>query len=230
MPAGYDTMFKNKILKAAILYLIVGLTACSQESAPTTEEKKPEYEGIIMAIGDSLTEGFGIDESLSYPALLERKLFAEGFRYQVINAGISGETSSGALSRIKWALTTKPDIVILVTGANDGLRGIDPGLVKSNITQMIQMLKDRDVIVVLGGMQMVQNLGQNYTDAFSEIYPQIAREQEIIYIPFFLAGTAGAPELNQADGIHPTAEGYQIIVNNIYPYVLEAIEIHRTRS
>ena len=148
----------------------------------------------------------------------------------MINAGVSGETSSGARSRLKWALTLKPDIVILVTGANDGLRGIAPDLVKSNIDAIIELLKQNEIIVVLGGMQMVHNLGQDYTAAFSNMYSQIAQSRDIILIPFFLAGVGANPRLNQSDGIHPTAEGYRVIVENIYPYVIEAIQIHKDRS
>jgi acyl-CoA thioesterase-1 len=222
-------MPKTILITLVIPILSIALIGCSQESTPTLEEKAPEYVGTIMAVGDSLTEGLGVDESSAYPAVLERKLAADGHHYQVINAGISGETSSGTLSRMKWALTAKPDIVILVTGANDGLRGIAPNLIESNIRQIIQMLKDQGVIIVMAGLKMVQNLGQTYTDAFAKIYPQIAENQDIIFMPFFLEGIAAEPGLNQADGIHPTAQGYKIIVDNIYPYVLEAIKAHQTQ-
>jgi len=179
-----------------------------------------------VAVGDSLTEGLGVEEELAYPALLEEKLRQQGYRYQVVNAGNSGETSSGTLSRIKWVLTLNPDIVILVIGANDGFRGIDPGLIKSNIVAIIKTLKEKNVIVVLGGMQIVQNLGRDYTGAFAEIYPEIARSEDVLLIPFFLADVAADRELNQADGIHPNAEGYRRIVDTVYPYVTEAIKIH----
>ena len=148
----------------------------------------------------------------------------------MINAGVSGETSSGARSRLKWALTLKPDIVILVTGANDGLRGIAPDLIKSNLDAIVDLLKQNEIIVVLGGMQMVQNLGHDYTVAFSNIYSQIAQSHDIILIPFFLDGVGGNPRLNQADGIHPTADGYRVIVENIYPYVVKATQIHKERT
>ena len=180
-----------------------------------------------MAVGDSLTEGLGVEEEFAYPAVLEERLRKQGYPYQVVNAGISGETSSGTLSRIKWVLTLKPDIVILVTGANDGFRGIDSGLVKSNIRTIIQSFKEKNVIVVLGGMQIVQNLGQDYTTAFAKIYPEVARSEDVIFIPFFLAGVAADPGLNQADRIHPTAEGYRKIVETVYPYVIEAVKIHK---
>ena len=189
----------------------------------------PAYEGIIVAVGDSLTEGLGLEEEFAYPAVLERKLRDLGYPYQVVNAGISGETSSGTVARIKWILTLKPDIVILVIGANDGFRGIDPDLIKANIQKIVKELKAQNVTVVLGAMQIVQNLGQNYTTAFEKIYPAVAQSETIILTPFFLNGVAANRKLNQADGIHPTADGYQVIVDNITPYVIEAIKIHRKK-
>jgi acyl-CoA thioesterase-1 len=180
-------------------------------------------------VGDSLTEGLGVEEELAYPAMLERKLHGLGYPYRVINAGISGETSSGTLARIKWVLTLNPDIVILVIGANDGFRGIAPDVVKTNIEKIVRELKGHNVTVVLGAMQMVQNLGPDYTTAFANIYPEVARSEAIILTSFFLKGVAANRKLNQADGIHPTAEGYQVIVDNITPYVVEAIKVHRQK-
>jgi acyl-CoA thioesterase-1 len=183
-----------------------------------------------VAVGDSLTEGLGVEEEFAYPAVLEERLRQQGYPYQVINAGISGETSSGTLSRLNWVLTLKPDIVILVIGANDGFRGIDPALIKSNIRTILKSLKEKNVTIVLGGMKIVQNLGQDYTTAFAEIYPDVARLEDVIFIPFFLADVAADPGLNQTDGIHPTAEGYQVIVDSITPYVIDAIKIHSQKG
>lgn len=182
---------------------------------------------VIVCMGDSLTAGYGVDEAQAYPALLETRLHAAGFGYQVINAGVSGETSSGALARVEWMLTLEPDIVLLETGANDGLRGVDPSLTRRNIEEIVNRLKAQDVIVVLAGMQMVRNLGPEFTRSFGAIYPEIAHAKKLILIPFFLEGVAGRPDLNQADGIHPTAEGYRIIVDHIEPYIEQAIEKHR---
>jgi acyl-CoA thioesterase-1 len=211
---------------------VVGVGGCGRDEAPPERRSAPAAErpvdGTIVAVGDSLTAGYGVAPDMAYPARLEKRLAADGFRYRVINAGVSGETSSGVLSRVAWILTLKPDIAILVTGANDGLRGIDPALTKRNIVETIRQLQAKNVAVVLGGMQMVQNLGKEYTEAFRSIYPEAARETGVRLIPFFLQGVAGDPALNQPDGIHPTADGYRIIAETVYPYVAAAI--HGRRS
>ena len=213
-----------------ILLICLMVQGCSEE--PTTLQEaqpKKKFEGTIVAVGDSLTESLGVEEALAYPSLLEQKLHSLGYFYQVVNAGISGETSSGTLARIKWILKLNPDIVILVIGANDGFRGIDPNLIQTNIQKIVRELKAQNVTVVLGAMQIVPNLGKDYTSAFAKIYPEIARSENLILTPFFLNGVAANPQLNQPDGIHPTAEGYQFIVDNITPSVVEAIKIHSQR-
>lgn len=195
---------------------------------PAKAPPTPVYDGTIVAVGDSLTAGLGVSEEDAYPARLSRRLKASGYRYQVINAGVSGETSSGARSRIDWVIASlNPDIVILVTGANDGLRGIDPELVEANINAICQILKENNIEVLLAGMQMLPNLGPEYTKAFSMIYPLIAKKHSVVYMPFFLKDVAGEIQLNQPDRIHPTAEGYDRITENLYPYVLQAIERKR---
>jgi len=200
------------------------IIACEKEPAVSAARREaPEYKGTIVSVGDSLTAGLGVSEDQAYPARLEDKLVAGGNPYHVINAGISGETSTGALSRIQWILTLNPDIVILETGANDGLRGIDPMLIEKNIREIIKILKSENVIVVLAGMRMVENMGPEYTAAFNGIYPRIARDEDLLFIPFFLEGVGGNPQYNQEDGIHPTAEGYRLITDVVYPYVLDAI-------
>ena len=182
-----------------------------------------EVSGIIVAMGDSLTEGLGVNQAEAYPAQLERKLQEAGHQYTVINAGVSGETSSGALARVDWVLTLKPQVVILATGGNDSLRAIDPALTKENIRQLVQALQSAGVTVVLAGMQTVQNLGEAYTTEFRAIYPAVAEEYDLVLIPFFLEGVAGDPKLNQDDFIHPNAAGYTLVVETIYPYVLDAL-------
>ena len=179
----------------------------------------------IVAMGDSLTEGFGLEDSAqAYPAQLERRLLADGYNVEVINAGNSGETSTGAAGRVDWLLNLEPDIVILATGGNDGLRGIDPGVTRANLAAITAALQAGDATVVLAGMEMVQNMGEAYTAEFRAAYPAVAEEAGVILIPFFLEGVAADPALNQADFIHPTGDGYAVIVETIYPYILEALE------
>lgn len=212
--------------------LLCWLAACGGETAAPTPTTAPvatvaptaASSGVIVAMGDSLTEGLGVNMEDAYPAQLERKLQAAGYNYTVVNAGVSGETTSGALARVDWVLTLKPKLVILATGGNDSLRAIDPALTKENIRKLVQALQAADVPVVLAGMQTVQNLGDDYTNAFRAIYPAVAEEYHLILIPFFLEGVAGDPKLNQADFIHPTAEGYKIVVETIYPYVVQGLE------
>jgi acyl-CoA thioesterase-1 len=180
-------------------------------------------EGTIVCMGDSLTEGLGGQESSAYPARLEDLLRQAGLRWRVVNAGISGETSSGALSRTDWVMTLDPDIVILETGANDGLRGIDPGLMEKNIDAIVGKFRDRDVTVVLAGMKMLQNLGPEYTREFEAVYTRVAGRHGLIFIPFFLEGVAADPPLNQEDGIHPNADGYRVVAETVLPYAERAI-------
>jgi len=162
---------------------------------------------------------------------LARKLEADGYHYEVINAGISGETSSGLRERFQWVLSSlKPDIVILETGANDGLRGQDPGLLKKNLEELLAQLKARNIIVVLAGMRMPPNLGMPYTRAFDNVYPQVADAHDVIFMPFFLESVAGRPRFNQADKLHPNALGYEHIVEDLYPYVLKAIKRYRGKK
>jgi acyl-CoA thioesterase-1 len=204
----------------ALCWLLTG-SVMQSAAAPLSQ---PRSKGTIVAVGDSLTAGLGVDEEEAYPARLEKKLRAAGYDWKVVNAGISGETSSGTLSRINWVMKLRPDIVILETGANDGLRGIDPAVTRKNIDETIRILQQQNVTVVLAGMRMVRNLGQEFTKGFADLYPALARKHGLILVPFFLKGVAGDPSLNQPDGIHPTAEGYRIVTENIYPFAQQAID------
>ncbi len=183
-----------------------------------------DYQGIIVCLGDSLTAGLGVDYESSYPAQLQRKLGEQGYKYRVVNAGVSGETSSGTLSRLEWILMQKPDIVILEIGANDGLRGIQVTLLEENLLKIVRRLKKNGVVVVLTGMKMVWNLGEEYTNNFNSVYPRVAGELAVIFMPFFLEGVATVASLNNPDGIHPNSSGYSHITTTIFPYVKRAIE------
>jgi acyl-CoA thioesterase-1 len=171
----------------------------------------------IVAFGDSLTAGFGVPPEDSYPAQLQRKLDEAGYQYRVINAGVSGDTTAGGLRRIDWVLKSRPAIVILVLGANDGLRGLDLKETKANLEQIIRRLRAAGVQVVLAGMKLPPNYGADYAERFASLYPELARTHRVSYMPFFLDGVAAKAALNQADGIHPTAAGYRIIVDHMMP-------------
>ena len=195
----------------------------SNESTNSAEQQAPL---TILALGDSLTEGLGVDNDANYPAQLEARLQELGYKdVKVINSGLSGETSTGLVNRLDWVLQTKPDITILTVGANDAIRGIDVATVEANIRTAIKRLQDGGSEVILGGMQIYDNLGADYVESFAAIYPRVAKDMNVTLIPFFLDGVGGDPKLNQADAIHPTKEGYTIIVNdNILPILQPEIE------
>ena len=171
-----------------------------------------------------------MDPQENYPAQLQSKLQADGYKARVINGGISGETSTSALARVDWMLNTQPDIVIVETGANDALRGVDLELTQKNVDEITRRFTESGAVVVVAGLQIIQNLGQDYTDDFAGIYPAVAKNHNAILIPFVLEGVAANPDLNQADFIHPTAEGYAVMVDHIYPFILEAIRLAETKG
>jgi acyl-CoA thioesterase-1 len=179
---------------------------------------------VVVAMGDSLTAGLGVGEKEAYPARLEDLLREASRPWRVVNAGISGETSSGARSRVEWVLRLSPRVVILETGANDGLRGISPALTRENIEAIVRRFQAAGVRVILAGMEAPPNMGGEYTRAFREIYPQLASRHGLPLIPFFLDQVAGEPSLNQANGIHPTAQGYRIIARAILPVVMAVLD------
>lgn len=215
----------NRTVAVLCMVLWLGICGgCRQETnSPPAPAAAVEAGLTIVAVGDSLTAGLGVAEEESYPAILEKDLRAEGIDIKVINAGVSGETTSGTLARLDWVLTLKPDIVILETGANDGLRGLDTSLARTNLLKIIETLQARNITVVLAGMQMVWNLGPAYTSDFNRIYPEIAAQKGLIFMPFFLDGVATRREFNIEDGLHPNPQGYRIIVDNLLPFVKEAI-------
>ncbi len=222
-------MANNKISKLTktffyILIIICMLNIFSCDSQEPTLPQPLTFDGVIIAVGDSLTAGLGVAAHNSWPNILEKKLHTDGKNWQVINAGISGETSSGTLARIKWVITRKPDVVIIETGANDGFRGIPITVIQNNISESVQLLQQNKIQVVLAGMQIVENLGPDYTKDFSEIYKRTALEEKCIFIPFLLQNVAGEPSLNQNDTIHPNEHGHKIIAENVFPFILKAIE------
>lgn len=160
----------------------------------------------------------------SYPSQLQRRLDAAGYRYRVINAGVSGDTTAGGVRRVEWVLKSRPRLVIIELGANDGLRGIDLAQTRANLDQIIRRLHAAGVTVLLTGMKLPLNYGAEYTGRFAAIYPDLARTYRLAFLPFFLEGVAAQTALNQADGIHPTGEGYQVIVDHLFPTLEPLLE------
>jgi acyl-CoA thioesterase-1 len=178
-------------------------------------------EPVILCLGDSLTEGFGVAPEHSFPSLLERRLRAAGRpEARVINAGISGSTSASAAARLRWQLRAEPDLLILALGANDGLRGVDLSTTRRNLDEAIALASSAGVRVVLAGMKLPPNYGPAYTRGFESLFPELARQHGIPLIPFLLEGVAARPELNLADGIHPNARGYERVVENVLAVLL----------
>lgn len=187
-----------------------GITEPATAALPTTDDRPR-----IVAFGNSLTAGLGVAAEDSYPSQLQRRLDQDGFQYRVINAGVSGDTTAGGLRRISWVLKSQPHIVILELGANDGLRGLSLRETKANLERIIQQCQSASVTVVLAGMKLPPNYGAEYTNGFESIYAALASQYHLVLIPFFLDGVAGSTSLNQADGIHPTGDGYRIIVDKV---------------
>jgi acyl-CoA thioesterase-1 len=196
------------------LLLTLVCLACA-DPARATEAVADEDRPKILAFGDSLTAGLGVAAEDAYPAQLQRRLDEKGIRYRVINAGVSGDTTAGGVRRVEWVLKSRPDIVLLELGANDGLRGLNLQQTKANLEQIIQRCQEASVTVVLAGMKLPPNYGADYTKGFEAIYPVLAKQYRVTLIPFFLDGVAGSATLNQADGIHPTSEGYRIIADKV---------------
>ncbi|HNV30535.1 MAG TPA: arylesterase, partial [Cyclobacteriaceae bacterium] len=172
---------------------------------------------VILFFGDSLTAGYGLSTEEAFPALLEKDLNKTDKKVKVVNAGLSGETSAGGLSRIDWILRQPVDIFVLELGANDGLRGLPIEQTRQNLQSIINKVKAKNpnCKIVLAGMMVPPNMGKQYTDDFKNIYPDLARKNNATLIPFILDGVAGIEKLNQADGIHPTPEGHRIIATNL---------------
>jgi len=174
---------------------------------------------VIVAFGDSLTAGLGVTPEESYPARLQAKLRAEGYPYRVVNAGSSGDTTAGGLRRVDWALKNKPDIVIVALGANDALRAQNLASVRQNLDAIVARFQKAGARVLLVGMEVPPNYGAQYAADFRKIYVDVAQKRGVAFMPFLLDGVGGKPSLNQADGIHPTAEGYGIVADHLWPYL-----------
>lgn len=201
-------MKRKKLVKVATICLSLiafnTMTALGQKS--------------ILMFGDSITAGYGLDEDQAYPALIQEKIDSLGLNHDVVNAGLSGETTAGGARRVDWILQQEIDIFLLGLGGNDGLRGIDPENTKKNLETIINKVweKNDETEIILAGMQAPPNLGEQYTTRFRDVFIEVANEHEVVFMPFLLEDVAGIDKLNQPDGIHPTAEGQQIIADHIW--------------
>ncbi len=210
------TRFHDMLVLVFLMLLWSLMSGAAFSSASDTRPR-------IVAFGDSLTAGLGVQAAESYPARLQHRLDGLGYRYRVINAGVSGDTTAGGLRRVPWILNNKPELVILELGANDGLRGLPVDQTKSNLRQIIRQLQEAGTTVVLAGMKLPPNYGQDYTASFEAMYHLLAKEFRLALIPFFLEGVGGSSSLNQADGIHPTKEGYEVIVEEVLKVLRPAL-------
>jgi acyl-CoA thioesterase I len=183
----------------------------------------------IVCLGDSLTAGLGVSPEEAYPALLQRQLRQAGYPHEVINAGVSGDTSAGGLRRLDWSMDGNTRIVIVALGANDGLRGLPVTELKRNLSAIIAKAKARHADVLLAGMEAPPNFGPSYVRDFRRTYVDVARTNDVPFVPFLLAGVAGIPRLNQTDGIHPTAEGQQRIADLLWPELERLLEQSSSR-
>ena len=219
-------------LKFCYFSLIILLVSCKADAKKTTSKKEVTTNVVstktentttnkkrIVVFGDSLTAGYGLEDvEDAYPGLLQQKIDSLQLGYTVINSGISGETTAGGKNRIDWVLNQKPSVFILELGANDGLRGVPLTETKMNLQYIIDAVKTKypSTEIVLAGMQIPPNFGQDYTNEFKNIFPALAQKNQVVLIPFLLENVGGIPSLNQSDGIHPTAKGHKILAKNVW--------------
>jgi acyl-CoA thioesterase I len=177
-------------------------------------------ERVIVALGDSLTAGLGVPQEAAWPALVEARLREEGYPYRVVNAGVSGDTTAGGVRRVDWVLRARPDVVIVALGANDGLRGQSAAAMRANLGAIVDRLKASGARVLLAGMRVPPNYGDEYARDFARVFPEVARATGVPLVPFLLDGVAADARLNQADGIHPNVEGHRVIARHLWPHLV----------
>jgi acyl-CoA thioesterase I len=199
--------------------MLAVLALCAVFAAPARADQIR-----ILALGDSLTAGYGLPQGDGFTDQLQAALQARGYDAVVLNAGVSGDTTAGGVARLDWALGDDPDLVIVELGSNDALRGIDPAVSRANLDAILTELDKRGIPALLAGMLAPRNLGADYVDAFDGMYVALAQQHNVPLYPFFLEGVAMKPELNQADGIHPNAQGVAVIVDGILPEVTAMLD------
>lgn len=217
-----------KLCYFSFLILLISCKSDTQEKKNTTTKSETKTEVTsevksakrIVFFGDSLTAGYGLDDvDDAFPGLIQKSIDSLDLGYTVVNSGVSGETTAGGRSRINWVLNQRPDVFVLELGANDGLRGVALSETRKNLQEMIDIVKEKypECKIVLAGMQIPPNMGQDYTSEFRKIFPDLAKKNDVDLIPFLLENVGGIPSLNQSDGIHPTEEGHKIVANNVWP-------------
>jgi acyl-CoA thioesterase I len=200
-------------LRAAGIALALGLL-----STPVAPARSGER--VVVALGDSLTAGFGVAAEEAWPALVDARLRREGYPYRVVNAGVSGDTTAGGLRRVDWVLRSRPEVAVVALGANDGLRGLGTEAMAANLLAIVDRLRAGGVHVLLAGMEVPPNYGAAYARAFRGVFPDVARRTGAALLPFLLDGVAADPRLNQADGIHPNAAGHRAIAERVWPHLV----------
>jgi acyl-CoA thioesterase-1 len=219
-------MMKGILLVVTLILLLI---SCNNETKQATTLNKQEADSVtrrtIIFFGNSLTAGYGLSTTQAFPALIQMKIDSAGLPYKVVNAGVSGETSSGGNARVDWILKQKVDVFVLELGANDGLRGIPLVETRKSLQSIVDKVKVKypDAKLVLAGMQIPPNMGQQYTTEFRNIYPDLAQKNNMKLIPFLLDKVGGEAALNQGDGIHPTAEGHKIVAENVWQQLKEVL-------
>ena len=197
-----------------------------EKKSEEVAESQPADVGTILFFGDSLTAGMGLEEDEAFPAIIQEKIDSLDLPYQVVNAGLSGETTAGGRNRIDWVLNQDVEVFVLELGANDGLRGVPLEETRRNLKAIIDKVREKnpDIEIILAGMQIPPNMGREYASGFKSIFPELAEENDVHLIPFLLEDVGGVPELNQNDGIHPTAEGQRILANNVWEVLKPVLE------
>ena len=234
-----NVMRMPSILRSLLVALPLAAVACGSTSTPRDESAAvnaaPSYAGAerpaaprrIVFLGDSLTAGLGLPREQSTPSVIQERLTAAGYDYEVVNAGVSGDTSAGGLSRLDWSLDGDVEVLVIELGANDGLRGLPVSQMKRNLDEIITRAKARDITVVLAGMEAPPNYGPLYTAEFRNTFRDLADDHDVVFVPFYLDGVAGVADLNQRDGIHPNAEGARIIADNLWRALEPALDKDR---
>ena len=200
-------------------YVLAGLLIIPGKIENVMAAEIKEKKLVILALGDSLTAGFGVEEKESFPSLIQVKIDQSNLGYKVVNAGVSGDTTAGGVRRIDWLMKHKPNIVILALGANDGLRGLSTEEMRTNLDTMIRISHQHNAQVLLAGMKALPNYGAGYQLKFESVYPDLAKKYDLVYLPFLLEGVAGVREHTRPDGLHPTASGYEIVADLVWEYL-----------